>query len=323
MAILAGIDEAGLGPTLGPLVVCGVAFCVPDDRLHECLWKTLRGTCTRRLRGGGRRLIIADSKQVYHSGADPSRLAPLERTALVMLAAAGQRPASWRALLDHLSPGTTPLLDRYPWYAGEDIALPIADGVGDLGTRANAVRRDGAEHDVTLLGVFSEPVLEGQYNHLVRATRNKASIVAAAALRVADRILKLDPQAHVRLCVDRLGGRKHYREELSTLLPGYDVRILEESDDRSAYRLTHASRVCEAEFAVEGESRHFPIALASMFSKYVRELFMHKFNAYWSQQVAGLRPTAGYFSDARRWLSDASAAMERLAIDRGILVRER
>ncbi|MCH8916798.1 MAG: hypothetical protein IIC52_01970 [Proteobacteria bacterium] len=41
MAIVAGIDEAGFGPTLGPLVVSGVAFRVPDDQVDRCLYGLL------------------------------------------------------------------------------------------------------------------------------------------------------------------------------------------------------------------------------------------------------------------------------------------
>jgi hypothetical protein len=58
-------------------------------------------------------------------------------------------------------------------------------------------------------------------------------------------------------------------------------------------------------FEVEAEARHFPVALASMTAKLVRELAMMRFNRYWSGRMAELKPTAGYRNDAHRWLDDA------------------
>jgi hypothetical protein len=54
-----------------------------------------------------------------------------------------------------------------------------------------------------------------------------------------------------------------------------------------------------------------------MAAKYVRELSMHAFNAFWAARVPGLRPTAGYPTDAQRWRGDAATAIQqaRLAED--------
>jgi len=60
-----------------------------------------------------------------------------------------------------------------------------------------------------------------------------------------------------------------------------------------------------------------------VYSKYVRELFMRLFNDYWCAQQAALRPTAGYYGDAQRWLDDADPVLRRLQVDRRLLVRER
>ena len=101
------------------------------------------------------------------------------------------------------------------------------------------------------------------------------------------------------------------------------MTVIEESPDRSAYEMARGDRRCRIEFATKGDRKHFPVALASIYSKYVRELFMHAFNEYWSKQVEGLAPTAGYYTDAQRWLREAADGIKRLSIDRGMLVRER
>ncbi len=320
MAILAGIDEAGFGPTLGPLVVSGVAFRVPDDHLDGCLWDTLQVSCTSTVRKSGRRLVITDSKKLHRGG---EGLGALERTALVMLAAGGHRPDTFRTLLDLVSPGAGDQLNAYPWYGGTDLALPLDPVTGDVGTQANAVRLDCEAQDVVPAGVFCEPVPVGVYNRLVRNTRNKAVVLLGLALRVVDRVMRSAPQERIRVFVDRLGGRTHYRPALTTAFPGYTLRILEESSTRSAYQLDQTAQCFEIEFVTRGDAKRFPVALASIYSKYLRELHMHAFNRYWSEAVPGLRPTAGYYTDAKRWLQEASAELKHRSVDRTLLVRER
>jgi hypothetical protein len=114
-----------------------------------------------------------------------------------------------------------------------------------------------------------------------------------------------------------------YREVLMTAFPGFDLQIVGENEERSCYRLTRCGQICEVNFVVGADRNCFPVALASMFSKYVRELEMMLFNRFWSDQIAGLRPTAGYYKDAKRWLRDARGELRRRRIDRRILVRER
>ena len=63
MAIVAGIDEAGYGPLLGPLVVSVVAFEVPDGLAGVDLWELLSAAVSRCKRRplGARILAVATS----------------------------------------------------------------------------------------------------------------------------------------------------------------------------------------------------------------------------------------------------------------------
>ena len=94
-----------------------------------------------------------------------------------------------------------------------------------------------------------------------------------------------------------------------------------------AYRLSedgkHSVLVLEYGGTDIGPFIQMPAALASMFSKYVREAYMARFNRFWSSHMPGLKPTAGYPQDAQRFLRDIAEIRDRLGIELTALVRMR
>ncbi|MCC7145262.1 MAG: hypothetical protein IT443_02325 [Phycisphaeraceae bacterium] len=74
------------------------------------------------------------------------------------------------------------------------------------------------------------------------------------------------------------------------------------------------SRAMTVSFEVDGESASLPTALASMISKYTRELLMARFQAYFSARVPDVKPTAGYGADAKRFWQEIEPRLADLAI---------
>ncbi len=317
--IIVGIDEAGYGPLLGPLVVSATAFEVPDDFVKCDLWSILsEGICHEPARHETR-LAIADSKKLFNrkKGIDT-----LERTALVMLKAAGRSPGSLRELVKVLAPQKLEPLAQHPWYAEYDCPVPTVISESDIATRANAIKRCFSAQGVSLRGIYCEVVPEGDFNKRVKITRNKATVLMQAGLRLIQRIqTRMDTPMIVH--VDRQGGRAKYRESLMTFFEGQPLKVTSETPTCSAYVLGEGDRSWSIDFTTKGESSHLPIALASVFSKYLRELLMGAVNSYFKSRIDDLKPTAGYYTDAKRFLADIAPAVERENIDRSLLVRSR
>src|SRR4051794_33903444 len=106
-----GIDEAGYGPNLGPLVLTAVVAEGPGDRPPD-LWEDLAATVAR---AGSRddRLWVDDSKKIYGGGQGLDRL---EAACLATLAASGRTlPATLGSLLAALEAGSLAEAELSPW----------------------------------------------------------------------------------------------------------------------------------------------------------------------------------------------------------------
>ena len=76
-------------------------------------------------------------------------------------------------------------------------------------------------------------------------------------------------------------------------------------------------------FTEKGEDHSFTTALGSCFAKFGREAAMEGFNRYWGAKQPGLKATAGYTQDGRRWLVDAGDIVAAEGLAPGVLIRDR
>jgi len=295
--ILAGIDEAGYGPRLGPLVVAANAF--RTSSAPSGAWPRL---C---LFADAAPVRIADSKDVYSFARG---LGALESAVLGFAAAGARCPADLGEFLKaHCVEGAKEAL-RQPWYSYSDLPLPRSMSSGSLERLAAEIRirlaAEGFEH---LWARFCL-VDEARYNELLFRTGNKAMLLFGRTAILMRRLWEDYGPEGVYLTVDRHGGRKFYGGLLDMIFPDAKISILCEGDDESAYGLTGEGRTMRVRFVVRAESLDSSVALSSMWAKYVREVFMQLLNDYWLARAGDLRPTAGYWVDAERFLADLRAA---------------
>jgi ribonuclease HII len=317
---IVGIDEAGYGPLLGPLVVTAVGLDVPNELVGRSLWSVLRASVTPKAGRSEPRLVIADSKKLYR-GADG--LSRLEVAALAWLAAKGRLPGTLLELLSQLCPASARQLSEYPWYGRLDVKLPAATSVAQIETQSNALRRDLKANRIRSVGLWSEALPAGHYNQLIDKTRNKAVLLFGVTTRLIQTAAADGAPSVARILVDRQGGRGRYARPLMTAFGDRHLAVVEESPERSAYELVRGQSKWQVEFAKSGEDRHLPIALASIFSKYVRELLMMCFNRFWQSKLPGLTPTEGYYVDAKRFLEDIQQVITDAGVNPRTLVRQR
>ena len=122
MGLLIGMDEAGYGPNLGPLVITVTVWEVPGSPSEIDCWTVLKSVVSRPgERHDAERLLVGDSKEVY----SPARgLGRLEESVLVLLSPLLSPPASFQALHQTLATETITLSDE-PWYI-EELAIPFS-----------------------------------------------------------------------------------------------------------------------------------------------------------------------------------------------------
>jgi len=324
--IYAGIDEAGYGPMYGPLTVGCSVLRVENFRFGTRqavesppdLWKMLDKAICKTSKGAKGRLLVNDSKKLKTAS---SGIKHVEAGVLAFAgAAAGAMPASFTALFAALAPPLHDNLSRLPWYAG-DCALPLENDASSLRIGASVLKNELEKAQVRVLGLRCAVVPEDQYNRMVEATRNKASVsftfVSGHLVRLWDAFAK-EP---LFVAIDRQGGRTHYRALLAQLFPGAAMSVLEETEERSAYHLEEGPRQMTVLFATGSEEIHLPVALASMSAKYARELAMERFNAYFAKVAPQVKPTAGYGEDANRWRDEMLPILKKNGVDHRMLRR--
>ncbi|MEO6434148.1 MAG: hypothetical protein ABIP55_00075 [Tepidisphaeraceae bacterium] len=354
--ILAGIDEAGYGPLLGPLVVGCCAFEISGIQARDaelpCVWKRLKKLVSKQRSKNGKKLHINDSKVVYR-GSDEGGLREVERAVLAILLSGSQtsniqhptsnvEPENAKRdlsclddLLGRVAGHAIEDLRRYPWYQPfEGEKFPLEQELLPVRLFSNALKAEMETSGARCVHLAARVVSERKLNDLIGATRNKASALFSTAAIHLDYLLRTygqsASQGGLTIFCDRQGGRTHYGSLLRLMFgneaqdgEGWELEISSETEARADYRLRRRGSEVRILFCEKAEEQCLPVAAASMLSKYLREALMHRFNAYWKRLLPSVKPTAGYYTDGVRFLGDIQLKRAEMGIADELLIRSR
>lgn len=304
---------------LGPLCVAQASVSVADfshgQRVPD-VWDLLTKSVGKTKRDAKSKIAVGDSKALKLSNSSVTQhpLVHLERAVLAFLSA---RDGTYPTTDIQLFAAIGAELEDRPWYRGDPIELPVANNPDMLAVDSSHLKSNMTKQGVGLVDLRVRVIDVAEFNDLYTTRRSKA---AATELALRDHLhgvySRLNDFDHIRVVCDRQSGRTKYHELLSQVFEGLVIR--EETPRASQYETGDRLGIL---LTPQADDAYFPVALASMAAKLVRELAMMRFNRYWSTRQAELKPTAGYVQDARRWLcdmqsvitSDERNAMVRLA----------
>lgn len=321
MPIIAGIDEAGYGPSLGPFVLSKVVIKIPAKHSEGAnLWHVLSDAVSDKIQGRGGRIVVNDSKKVYQQ---KRGLCLLEEAVLSFLWAAKGQVTKFSDLLGLLSNHNEDVFDKYPWYKGKDINLPVASNVSAILNYADLIKDTISSQDSSILDVKSIFLCVKEINTQLALDGNKSLLLFKNCARHLKELFEGFGEHGPSALIDKHGGRNYYRELLANSFEGCEVEAVCEGKRTSTYKIDNDMKKMNVSFIEKADTKHLPTALASMFSKYIRELFMSLFNAFWQEEVQNIKPTAGYPEDAKRFLSQIYETRTRLGISDDILIRDK
>jgi len=255
------MDENGLGPLMGPLVVTGVLLKQPGKEV----WFD----------------DISDSKDFFSRNTnDFSRL---EETATALFYLCNKKPP--------LSPLEILLsfCGIYKCLSGLNICtgnIPqefIWSDDEKRKRRCELLCKWMDKKAIEIENIRSIAICPKRINMSIEKGNNKLFL---DFFGFCDIVKAIPDKNGLTVYAGKVGGLKFYRKYLGYRLPDYQCEVIEENDEASLYRMEGKNENFTLGFFTDVENKSFSATLSSLIGKYIRELFM-----------AGIRKTLGISED--------------------------
>lgn len=301
---LIGIDENGLGPRLGPLVVTAIALQAPSYKKRE-------------YRELGKSLGVYDSKATSGFG----RMAAAEGIALALLERlCKRRPTDADELLDLIvDKGLATLRAGCPSSSAPQCwsATPALPAFGGDAARGHATLDALERAGIRIVWARSAPLCAERLNREVSRLGTKLLVDLSLFEELLLQARAALP-AQIEAFCGKVGGISKY-PRFFRHLTGYAIES--EEQIKSVYRVAGLGRVT---FEVDADGNHLPVGLASMLGKYLREIAMERQNLFYLRNDPSLRRVSGYRDRLTADFVEKSAPLRRrLGISQACFEREK
>lgn len=319
MKLLIGVDEAGYGPSMGPLTICATAWRVPSsfDAFEmtsllepEFLAKPIRSNSTH--------VPIGDSKKIHREALAVEGLILGAR--FLSFEIDGTIDSEWDSNIAAFARQDWDRLASIPWYAKRPSThFAILDKtIVDQRSYFHAASAKMKTHSIALAGIRMRVVDEVEFNAQVDRTGNKSTLLSEASLALVKQVISEFAREgeDIEVYCDKHGGRNRYQAILTFIFDDEWFEIEIESRACSRYTAKWDGHSIQIQFKVDGDSV-FPSAAASIIAKWTREELMDRLNGFWETKVAGyIARTAGYYVDALRFAEQIEGTASKLGLDR-------
>ena len=283
---IGGLDEAGYGPVLGPLVHGGVAARA------KFRWQEIFS---------GQRVRIGDSKALYRGG---KGLAGMETAVLLAGRLAGWTGDDFPSLVAFLINPERDCTDTACFQMPMGKKFPFF---------CDHIPQTASNKDFKL---FARITFPKQFNELL-SRMNKSALSMLRLGTIIRRMIELFGN-NGAITVDKQGGRNFYSEYLFSLFDGDMAIPIVEGAEASTYRLAGDTRIS---FQRKADALSDETALASITAKYLREAYMLFFNSFWKTEIPEIKPTAGYPEDGARFFIEISHLLARKKLNKQEIYR--
>jgi ribonuclease HII len=321
--LIVGVDEAGYGPSMGPLTVCATMWRVPESLCVEEMSRQLEPEIQPRpLQPTSNHVPIGDSKRIHREPYAKEGLA-LGAQFLVsilnqpVVENAADCAANWESVLEKICADDWLRVRALPCYAapGSRASLYFAPETSSI---YQAAFRKLSQCDLKLVALEMRILDESEFNRKIDTIGNKSTLLSETTLfLVREMLLRHATMGEcVEVYCDKHGGRNRYQSMLCHCFDQAWFSIETEGQSQSRYRTTWRDIAMQIQFQVGGDTL-FPSAAASMMAKWTREWMMDRLNSFWAARFPiGIKPTAGYYVDAVRFANQIQGELSKLKWDR-------
>ena len=324
--LMIGVDEAGYGPSMGPLTIAATAWRVPIGTDAAEMTSFLEPEfLAKPIRTNSIHVPVGDSKKIHKDALAVEGL--LLGARFLAFAIDGVMPVEWDSQIGCYAEKDWERLRTVPWYVKRLSAhTDVLDRTfPDQPNYFHAAMAKMKQHAIELVGARMRVMDEMEFNREVDRTGNKSTLLSEASLALVKQAITEFARVgeSVEVYCDKHGGRNRYQ---SILTFAFDEEWFEtevESRVSSRYTANWNGHAMQIQFKVDGDSI-FPSAAASILAKWTREELMDRLNGFWQSKFPGdIIRTAGYYVDAVRFAGQIEETAAKLGLERDLWWRKK